>query len=66
MKKTKEEWITLFRKEADSVMPLELKQTDRNKKSNVINNVIKQFSKNVPDREIKQLVYFLSSVWLKI
>lgn len=50
MKKTKEEWITLFRKEADSVMPLALKQTDRNKKSNVINNAIKHFSNDIIDK----------------
>lgn len=42
MKKTKNEWILLFRNEAENIMPLALKQTDKKKKANVINKEIKK------------------------
>ena len=43
MKKTKDEWITMFRDEADKVLVVASKQADKKKAANVINNAIKQF-----------------------
>lgn len=49
MKKTKAEWIELFRLEAEKCMPIVLRQSDRNKKSDVINKAIKQFTNRIID-----------------
>lgn len=50
MKKTKKEWITLFRNQAEQIMPLALRQTDKKKKSNIINNEIKQFTNEIVEK----------------
>lgn len=43
MRKTKKEWIDLFRAEAEKNLPVALKQPNQNKKSDVINKAIKQY-----------------------
>ncbi|MBR3771948.1 MAG: hypothetical protein IKL07_06730 [Clostridium sp.] len=50
MKKSKEEWITLFRNEADKVLSLACKQSVRKKRANVINNKVKRFSAEVIEK----------------
>ena len=47
MKKTKDEWITAFRKEADRILPIALRQTDKKKAANIVNNTIKEYRKNI-------------------
>lgn len=53
MKKTKNEWISLFRTEAERVLLFALKQTNRNQKAKVINDAIKRLSSNFI-KKIKQ------------
>jgi hypothetical protein len=43
VRKTKEQWIDLFRKEADRNLPTAMRQSTQNKKSDVINKCIKQY-----------------------
>ena len=50
MKKAKDEWIAVFRNEADRVLAAASEQTDRKKMSNVINNAIKQFYVKIIDK----------------
>ena len=48
MQRTKNQWIEMFRQEAEKTMPAALKLVDRNKKSDAINKAIKQYlSENI-------------------
>ena len=50
MKKTKDEWITAFRKEADRILPIALRQTDKKKAANIVNNTIKEFCSDIIEK----------------
>lgn len=47
MKKTKQEWIAAFRVQAEKVMPTAQKQTDRNKRTKLVNDAIKDYSSTI-------------------
>ncbi len=50
MKKTKDEWITVFRNEADGVLAVASRQSDKKKAANVVNNEIKQFCSDIIEK----------------
>jgi len=47
MKKTKGEWIAVFRNEADGILAVASRQADKKKAANVVNNTIKQFYSDI-------------------
>lgn len=53
MKKTKEQWIEIFREEAERNMPVAMRVSDRNKKSDTINKSIKNLLGDLVEK-IKQ------------
>lgn len=50
MKKTKNEWIMVFRNEADGILNVAAKQNEKKKAANVVNKAIKKFCSDIIDK----------------